>query len=194
MNERAEQIRIRDSLEKEAALIANVFLKLEVHNTPSADTIREELIKYVEYTIVDKWKEVNNNPYHSKITETIVRVTELAYRLVSETENQALAKGIIINELNEVVNLMQVRFYAKHALMPYLVYIMGAGMLIMWMFFAVYNFDLLSIVFLSLYNSFLVILIYFIIMLSNPMVGTLKIGANAFEVLKTKGFDKSRVD
>lgn len=189
-NERAEHIRVRDSMEKESALIANVFLKLEVHNTRAADTIKTELIKYVEYTISDKWETVNDNPYHSKITETIVRVIGMAYQLVSETDNQTLAKNIIINELNEVVNLMQVRFYAKHALMPYLVYILGVGMLIMWIFFAVYTPDVLSLVFLSLYNTFLVILIYFIIMLSNPMVGTLKIDASSFEVLKTKGFDR----
>lgn len=189
-NERLEHNRVRDSLEREAALIANVYLKLGVHNTPVADTIKEELIKYVEYTISDKWEEVNSNPYHSKMTETIIKVIGLAYQLVSESENQALAKKIIIQELNEVVNLMQIRFYARYALLPYLVYILSVGILFMWIFFAIYNPDSISLIFLSLYNTFLAVLIYFIIMLSNPMVGGLKIKADAFIVLQTKGFDK----
>lgn len=189
-NERLEHNTVRNSLETETALIANAYVKLGIHNTPTADSIRQELRKYVEYTINDKWEEVNEDPYHSHITQSIVKVIGLAYHLTAETESQQLSKNIIISELNEVVNLMQVRFYAKHAMLPFLVYILGAGMLFMWIFFAVYNIDLLSIAFLSIYNAFLVILIYFVIMLSNPMVGTLKIDAAAFEVLKTKGFDR----
>lgn len=189
-NERVEHNRVRDSLEIEASLIANVFIKLKLHNSVESEAIKKELVKYVEYTINDKWEEVNANPYYSKITATIVEVNRMVYSLPSNTQNQVVLKSSIISEVNEIVKLMQVRFYAKHSLYPFLVYILGIGIMIMWIFFAVYNVDVLSLIFLSLYNAFLIILIYFIIMLSNPMVGSLKIDANAFNILKTKGIDK----
>ena len=189
-NERVEHNRVRDSLEIEASLIANVFVKLNLHNSAEAEAIEKELIKYVEYTINDQWEEVNANPYYSKITTTIVAVNRMAYSLPTDTQNQIVLKSSIISEVNEIVKLMQIRFYAKHSLYPFLIYILGIGMLFMWIFFGIYRLDALSLIFLSLYNAFLIILIYFIIMLSNPMIGSLRIDANAFNVLKTKGIDK----
>lgn len=189
-NERVEHNRVRDSLELEASLIANVYIKLGMHNSVEAETIRKELIKYVEFTLFDDWEVSNSNPYYSDMTSTIIKVSGLTYNLPEDSKFQIELKKLIINEVNEAVKLMQIRFYATQALLPFLVYILGTGILFMWIFFAVYNFDFLSIVFLSLYNAFLVILIYFIIMLSNPMVGTLKIEANAFKVLKEKGIDR----
>ena len=189
-NERVEFNRVRFALEQEASLIANVYVKLGMLHSKEAETIRKELIKYVEYTISDEWEDANNNPYYSKITATIIEINKLAFDLPIESENQKILKGIIISELNEVVQLMQTRFYSKHALFPFLGYILGTGILFMWIFFTVYRPDFLSMMFLSLYNTFLIVLIYFIIVLSNVLVGTLKIGANAFEVFKEKGFDK----
>jgi len=189
-NERVEYNRVRNSLESEASLIANMYIKLGMHNSAQANVIKEELVQYVEYTIADKWNESNSNPYYSRMTETIIKVSNLAYNLPTDTKTQELLKGLIVGEINEVVKLMQVRFYAKHTLFPFLVYILGTGMFFMWIFFAIYSLDVLSLTFLSLYNTFLIILIYFIIMLSNPLVGSLKIGADAFDVLKTKGIDR----
>ncbi len=189
-NERVEYNRVRDSLEIESALIANVYAKLGVFDSKEAESIRQELIMYVDYTIEDEWKEANNNPYFSKITHTIMEINRLSLRLPTDNEEQLIAKQFIMDDLNEVAKLMQVRFFAKHALFPFLVYILGAGILFMWAFFSVYKIDVLSMIFLSLYNTFLMVLMYFIIVLSNPMVGTLKIDADAFIILKTKGFDK----
>ncbi len=188
-NERVEFNRVRDSLEHEASLITNVFIKLELHHSATADSMHVLLKKYVELTIDDHWEQANANPYYSSIAQTMGALAALALDLPENDKRQAVLKAQVIEEVNQMVNLMQVRFYAKHALFPFLVYVLGIGMLFMWMFFAVYNPDVISLFFLGLYNSFLVLLIYFIIVLSNPLVGVLRIEPDAFKVLKNKGID-----
>ena len=60
----------------------------------------------------------------------------------------------------------------------------------MWVFYAVYDRDFISISFLILYNSFIAILIYFIFMMSNPLVGELKMDHDSFQIIMDKGVDK----
>ncbi len=84
---------------------------------------------------------------------------------------------------------MQVRIYSQHTMNPYLIYILFVGLVFMWVFFTVYNLDIISLSFLSLYNIFIAILIYLIFMLSNPLIGPLKLDAHSFNILKTKGID-----
>ena len=71
----------------------------------------------------------------------------------------------------------------------YLINILIIGLVFLWVFFTVYDLDLISLSFLSLYNIFVAILIYLVFMLSNPLTGPLKIDAHSFTILKAKGYD-----
>jgi hypothetical protein len=50
--------------------------------------------------------------------------------------------------------------------------------------FSVYKPDRVSLMFLSLYNAFIAMIIYFIIMMSNPLIGPLQIQPEPFLILK----------
>jgi hypothetical protein len=60
----------------------------------------------------------------------------------------------------------------------------------MWVFFTVYPVDLIPLGFITLYNIFIGTLIYFVLALSNPLAGPLKIDAHSFEVIQSKGIEK----
>ena len=188
-NDRIEQNKLRDSMELEAALIVNVMIKLNLHDSNEARSLRKTLATYINYTLNNNWEDVKANPFFSKSSDTMFDAFQQAYRL---PENDALGSKIkndVISEINQIAQLMQVRIYSQRTMTPYLIYILCFGMLFMWVFFTVYDLDLISLGFLSLYNAFIALLIYFIFMMSNPFVGNLKMNHDAFEIIKLKGLE-----
>jgi len=188
-NERLEQYKILDSMEMEASLILNAVLKLNMLQSKEAEDIKENIKKYINATISDEWKYINANPFYAETTNLISKINQLAYHLPVKNQNEIKIKSDIIDDFNEVTKIMQVRIYSQHSITLYLIYILCIGLVFMWVFFTVYNLDIISLSFLSLYNIFVAVLIYLVFMLSNPLVGPLKVDAHAFTILKTKGFD-----
>ncbi len=189
-NEKVNYDKVANSLEEEAALIAGVMLKLKVHRTPMAEDIREGLIEYVEFTIADGFEAVVNNPYYSKMWGTMIRLNIIARELGDETDKQARLKATIIEDIDQITRTLQIRFYSTKFHLPYLTYILCFGLLISWMFYGVYDLNRVSIIFISLYNTLLAVLMYFVIMLGSPMMGPLKVEPSSFMILKEMGLDR----
>ena len=188
-NERIEQSKLIDSMELEASILVNVFLKLKTYNSKEAKFIKTKLNEYVNLTIDDDWSSVKANPFYSKSSKTLVEVYHLTRKLPASTNNQEKLKNDIISEISQITKLMQVRIYSQKSVTPFLIYILLIGLVFMWVFFTVYRLDTISLTFLSLYNIFIAILIYFIFMLSNPLIGPLKLEPHSFMIIKTKGID-----
>lgn len=189
-NEKISYNKVTNSLEEEASLISTLFLKLRMHNSEVADMIMTDLREYVEYTIDDDWRSAVNNPYFSGMAGTIRTINILARQLPSDTEAQALLKNEIVRDVDLITRTMQIKYYSTHFKLPYLFYILGFGLMVTWSFYTVYNLDKVSVLFLTLYNIFIAVVIYFVIMLGNPLVGPLKIKPVPFEILSEKGLDK----
>jgi hypothetical protein len=184
-NEKINYSKVTDSIEEEASLIATTMLKLRIHNSKTAEKVREGLMQYVKFTIEDRGVDADN-PYLTKVMGTMERVNILARALSTDTENQALLKVDIIRDIDMITKTMQIRFYTNRFHVPYLIYILGIGLLITWTFYSVYGFDRISASFITLYNIFLAVLLYFIIMLGNPMVGPLKLDPEPFLILQKR--------
>ena len=174
-NEKVNYDKVVNSLEEEAALIANVMLKLKIH-----EEVREGLMEYVQFTIDDGFEHVVQNPYYSKMWATMVRLNIFSRELDATTDKKRMLKESIILDINQITSTLQVRFYSTKFRLPYLTYIMGFGLVIVWCFYSVYRFDTISIVFISLYNTFIAVLMYFVVMLGNPMMAPLKIVPESF--------------
>ena len=99
-NEKVNYDKVVNSLEVEAALIANVMLKLKIHRTDLAEEVREGLMEYVQFTIDDGFEHVVQNPYYSKMWATMVRLNIFSQELSAETEKQKLLKESIILDIN----------------------------------------------------------------------------------------------
>lgn len=189
-NEKIGYNKVVDSLEEEAALIASVMLKLKMHRSAQAEVIRGQVIEYVDFTIADDWEDVVNNPYSSKMWANIFLINVWARNLPTETETQKILKPSIISDIDMITKTLQVRIYSTNFNIPYLIYILGLGLLFVWCFYSVYRVDAISLAFITLYNMFLGILLYFVVMLGNPMVGPTKIIPASFNTLKEMGLDK----
>ena len=189
-NGRIEQNKLRDTMELEASLIVNVFAKLQIYGTEDAFEIREKIRDYVQYTIEDNWEDVKANPFYSEGTGILISALQAVYHLPTATETQEILKKDILIEMNQISKLMQVRIYSQGTYTPFLIHILFFGLFIVWMFFTVYKQNVISLAFISLYNIFIAILIYFIFIMSNPLVGDLKMDAHSFSIIKTKGIDQ----
>ena len=185
-NERIEQNKLRDSMELEASLIVNVMIKLNIHISDEAKQLSKTMVEYIEFTLDDKWDDVKSNPFFSESSSIMVNAIQLAYQLPEDNPIDAKIKADVISEINQVSQLMQVRVYSQRTITPYLIYILFFGMLFMWVFYSVYDIDFISLSFLSLYNSFIAVLIYFVFMMSNPLVGELKMNHDSFKIIKEK--------
>ena len=161
-NERVAQGKIIDALEEEASLLVNTSFVLTLFDNAQSDMIRE------------------------KIKEVYV----LTAKLSVANSDEANLKNKLLNNLDQIIQLMQVRIYSKTVLIPNLIYILGLGLLFMWVFYTVYPVDLISMGLITLYNIFIGTLIYFVLALSNPLAGPLKIDAHSFEVIQSKGIEK----
>ena len=189
-NEKVGYNKVVNSIEAEAALIASADLKLGMHRTELAEKIRADLLQYVQFTIDDDWNKVVSDPYVSKSWGTIVLIN-IEVRSLSEDNNmQALLKSSIIQEIDLITKTLQIRIYSTYFHMPYLTYILGLGLLIVWCFFSVYRLDRISVFFITIYNMYIGILLYFVIMLGNPLGGPLKIDPAPFKTLKEMGLQK----
>jgi cell division protein FtsB len=189
-NEKVGYNKVVNSIEAEAALIASANLKLSMHRTALAEKVRKDLFQYVEFTIEDDWHKVVSNPYVSKMWGTIVRINVEVRALKEESQMQALLKSSIIDEVDLITKTLQIRIYSSYFHMPYLTYILGLGLLIVWCFFSVYSLDGISTFFITIYNIYIGVLLYFVIMLGNPLGGPLKIDPAPFKTLIEMGLQK----
>jgi len=189
-NEKIGYNKVVNSLEAEAAIIASAMLKLGLHRTEVAEKVRVDLIEYVEFTIEDDWHKVMTDPYVSKMWGTMVRINIYVRYLKEDTPMQSLLKASIISDIDEMTKTLQVRIYSAYFHMPYLTYILGLGLLIVWCFFSVYRLDRISVFFITIYNMYIAVLLYFVIMLGNPLGGPLKIDPAPFKTLLEMGIQK----
>lgn len=189
-NERVAQGKIIDSLEEEASLLVNSALILDVIENSQSNAVREKIIQYIDLTIRDDWKTVKSNPYYSDASLRLTEAYKLAANMVTTNSNEVTLKNKLLSNLDRIIQLMQVRIYSQTVLIPNLIYILCLGLLFMWVFYTVYPVDLISMGFVTLYNLFIGTLIYFVLALSNPLAGPLKINAHSFEVIQSKGIEK----
>ncbi len=188
-NERVHNNKIVDAMEIEAAMIITVGMRLNHFESDEAKNAYKKIYDYVELTINDEWKNMGSDPYFSRTTQSIIEAYYLTTKIPTNNESEALEKIIILNGINEIISLGQTRVYSELPSTPYLIYILLCGLAFMWIFFSIYEPDFVSLLFLTLYNVLIAILIYFVFSLSNPLTGPLKVKPQSLIVVKTKGFD-----
>lgn len=188
-NEKVRQTKIIDSMEEEASIIINVSLRLSHFNSVQAANAYKKINDYVELTINDDWTDIKNDPYFSISAQSLIEAHNLILKIPTNNESEILEKKIMLTEFNDLIKLSQIRIYSQHTSTPKLIYILLCGLTFMWIFFTVYQLDVVSLLFLTLYNVLIAILIYFVFALSNPLIGPLKVKPHSLTIVKTKGFE-----
>jgi len=174
-NQRVNYYKIKDSLEAEAAQLLDIMVDLQMFRTEEAKDIQEKVRHYMRSIIHEDFETENENPLLTPSVYIFISLYNNISTMEVHDEIQSRLKENILTDIDAVSNLMQIRSYRSTPEPLYFIFIAGFGFFVSAILFGVYKPDLVSIVFFSFYNAFVAIVLYFIIMLNNPMIGPLKI-------------------
>jgi hypothetical protein len=181
-NQRVNYYKIKDSLELEASQLVDIWLDLQLYKTPEAEEILDKLRFYIRSILNEKLPTEQNilfKPSANLYMDLYMKIINLQ----PENERQQQLKANLLTDINEVSDFMQVRGYRSRPQSQNLIYIAGFGFIVSSILFAVYKPDRISITFFALYNAFVAIVLFFIIMMNNPMIGPLKIENEPFHMI-----------
>ena len=182
-SQRVDYYNIKQSLESEASQIVDIHTDLELFNTQEAEKIRRKMHDYIGVILNEGWKSITENPFQSRTYLQFFEIYQDIHHLEAVNNYQNQLKSNLIVDIDEISDFMQVRIYKTRPEVPYLLYIALFGFGVVMIFFSVYNTDRVSISLISLYNSFIGLILYFIILMNNPFIGPIQIQPESFKIL-----------
>jgi len=183
-NQRVDYFRLKESLESEASSLVDIHMGLRIFNTAEANMIQKEVRDYIVFVSEDGWKSINSNPFDSRTVKQFESIYQHIYELKTENEIQEQIRNNLIQDIDEVSDFLQIRMYSTRPEQFNLIYSSVFGLFVIMVLFSVYPPNRLNVIFLSLYVGFIGLLLYFILMMNNPLVGPLQLKARPFELLK----------
>lgn len=183
-NQRIDYITVKNSIQAEASKVVSIHMNLEMYHTPQSEILQKELRSYVKIMTEEGWKPIKEDPFRSK---TFLKFREINKGIVNlETNNQMQenVKRQLVQDVDEMSDYLQVRFYKTRPETPFLFYVACFGFVVVMILYSTYPPDRISIIFISLYNMFIALVLYFILMMNNPFVGPLQVKADAFQILR----------
>lgn len=183
-NQRVDFFNIKKSIEAEASAIVDVNIDLDLFDTDEGYAIRQKLLNYILYTSEDGWQSLQNNPFRSEVFVLFREIYSDINYLEARTPFQERLKSNLLSDIDNMSDYLQVRLYSFRQASSPLIYISVFGLGFLMILFTVYPPDRITIGFLTIYISFIGIVLYFILMMSNPLQGPLQIEPGPFHVLQ----------
>ncbi len=183
-NDRVLYYQIKDSLISEATQLVDMYMDLREYGTPEAEKINLEILSYIDSVVEDGWVPVQGKPF------AVGSLTEFRniYRGINDleptTEKQRNLLRNLLVDLDGLSDNMQVRVYQTNNDIEYVLYILLFGLIVIMMLFGVYKPDKVKVLFLSLYSGFIATIVFFMLIMSQPMKGPLQIKPEPFIILK----------
>lgn len=182
-NQRVNYYKIKDSLESEASHLVDITVDLQLFDTPRAKELQEKVKHYIRSILHEKQKTEDENPFFTPSVSIFIMLYNNISDLEATTPKQVQLKQNLLADIDAVSDFMQVRGYRSRPEPLNLIYIAAFGFIVSSILFSVYKPDRISISFLSLYNGFVAIVLYFIIIMNNPFIGPLRIENEPFKIL-----------
>jgi len=183
-NQRVDYFKLKSSLVAEASVMVDLKIDLDLFDTKEAYEIQEKIIDYVLFISEDGWKSLEADPFNSR-PFTLFR--EIYLDISNLEANTPLQKGLkenLLNDIDHISDFIQVRLYSSREKSNPLVYTSVFGLAAIMILFSVFPPDRLTIGLLLIYVSFMGIILYFILMMGNPLKGPLQIEPGPFNLLK----------
>ena len=180
---RSELVRLRDSIDLEAAQIVDMYSDLDIYGTEESKLIQQKLKAYTIALIEKEWEQLSMQSFDLYTFRLAEEIQEDILNLEPESEKQKLLRSNLLEDLDEISDYRQMRQYASKSDPPIFFYISFFGFIVTLGIFAVYPPRKNSMLLLSMYCAFIGVVIYFILALSNPFTGTMKIEPDALNTI-----------
>lgn len=183
-NQRVDYIKIQNAMEVEAAQIVDVHIDLGLYDTPEATELQAELRRYISNTASGGWRDILEDYFYSQSFRSFHKVYSGIYTLEATSELQRDLKKSMIADIDEISDNLQIRIYTTQVEPLNLIYTSVFGIVAVMIFFSVYEPNRLNLLFVSVYAMFIGLVLYFVLMMSNPLRGPLQVEPKPFKLLQ----------
>jgi len=183
-NQRVNYFRVQSSIEKEASKLVDVHVDLKLFDTDASRLIQVKIRDYILIVAEDGWSSIQEDPFTSQPIMMFRDIYQDINYLATTTPIQERLKQKMINSMDQALGSLQSKIYSSGSDSNHLIYTSIFGLAVLMLLFAVYPPDLLTLGFLSLYVAFIAVVLYFILMMGNPLQGPLQLDPGPFILLK----------
>ena len=182
-NQRVSYFNIKTTIEAEASKLVDIHIDLDLFNSEESKLIQVKVRDYIMSISEDGWLSLYENPFESRQFVQFLDIYEDINRLEVKNDFEKGLKQNLKSDIDEVSDFLQARVYSTRQESNHLIYTSFFGLTVIMILFAVYPPDKITIGFLTVYVAFIGIVLYFILMMSNPLRGPLQIEPGPFLIL-----------
>ena len=183
-NQRVSYFKLKTAIEAEASKLVDIHIDLGLIDTEDSRLLQVKVRDYVMTISEDGWVTLQNDPFKSRQFVQFLEIYEDINRFHVKNEFEKGIKQNLKSDIDEVSDFLQARVYSTRTESNHLIYTSFFGLTVIMILFAVYPPDKITIGFLAVYIAFIGIVLYFIIMMSNPLRGPLQMEPGPFLMLK----------
>ncbi len=183
-NQRVDYFKLKSTMVAEASTMVDLKIDLDLFDTDDAYLIQKKVRDYVLYISTDGWKSLHEDPFKSRPFALFREIYEDLIHLETKTPLQEKLKENMLDDIDLISDYIQVRLYSSREGSNPLIYTSVFGLAGIMILFSVFPPDRLTIGFLVIYVAFISIILYFILMMGNPLKGPLQIEPGPFILLK----------
>ena len=183
-NQRVSYFNIKTTIEAEASKLVDIHIDLNLFNSEESKLIQVKVRDYIMSISEDGWLSLYENPFKSRQFVQFLEIYEDINRLEVKNDFEKGLKQNLKSDIDEVSDFLQARVYSTRQESNHLIYTSFFGLTVIMILFAVYPPDKITVGFLTVYVAFIGIVLYFILMMSNPLRGPLQIDPGPFLILK----------
>ncbi len=183
-NDRVLYYQIKDSLISEASQLVDMYMDLREYNSPEAKEINKDILAYVDSVVEEGWVSDDKSPFEAAAMREFRSIYQKVHDLVPKNKKQEYLLRDLYSDLDGLSDYMQVRIYQTNNDGHYVFYIVLVGLVVINILYGVYKPDRIKMLFLALYSGFIATIIYFMLIMSQPLKGPLQIRPEPFLILK----------
>ena len=183
-NQRINYSRLQSSIEEEAAKLVDIHLDLKLFDTEASKLVQIKVRTYIVLIADNGWADFDEDPFASEPILLFREIYQDINYLETNTPFQERLKQKLINNTGEALNALQSKIYSSGFDSKHLISTSIFGLIILMFLFAVHPPDALTIGFLSVYITFIAVVLYFILMMGSPLKGPLQLEPGPFILLK----------
>ena len=172
---------IENAIEREAVAISDTFDDLKRFQTGETREIKTILIDYTQSIIDDDWPALAGNQLGNKTGDLNKKLQQAAMNLEPTTEAQKQLWSRILNDLDVASDYRLIRLDNALGEPPIYLYVVFFGFLLTMACFGTYRPQGPVVVLVSMYALFVGMVLYLILVLSDPFHGGFGIEPTTFE-------------
>lgn len=174
---------IKKALEREAVAISDTFRDLKQFEPEKTRKTRSALIEYTRAVIDDDWPALADDRLGQRAGDLMVRLSEKIANLEPQTPVQKRVLSRIDADIDVISDARLIRLDNALAAPPVYIYVIIFGFLVTMACFGAYRPQAPLVVLVSLYTSFVGLVLYLILSLSDPFQGAFGVDPTTLEYI-----------